>query len=207
MFISKKKKSKVCSSSIQQVFFKIREINHVSVGTRKWRKPISTLCDHIAIIYFTTTFSHYNSITFRGSFNNTYLSDVKLGMTQLVLQNCNAGAQFTISAYKTQNSTNQSSFLQIHGALEAPYVKIPSLYPPPPPKKGEKEGLSSICYVNELNNGSVATACFHCLKITKQLKMNMRKPKVKNPCSICKKTRESLCPRKQLSLTCLHLMG
>lgn len=54
----------------------------------KWRKPISTLCDHIEIIYFTTTFPtstlpHYNSITFRDPFNNTYLSNVKLGMTQL----------------------------------------------------------------------------------------------------------------------------
>lgn len=128
----------VANSSIQQVFFKIPEINRVSEGTRKWRKPISTLCDHIVIIYFTTTFSHYNSITFRGSFNNTYLSDVKLGMTQLVLQNCNAGVQFTISAYKTQNNTNQSSFLQIHRALEVPYVKIPRS-PPPPKKKGKKK--------------------------------------------------------------------
>lgn len=54
-------------------------------------------------------------------------------------------------------------------------------------------------YVNELNNRSMETAFWYCLKIMKQLKMNMRKTKLKNLCSIYKKTRESLCPRKQFS--------
>lgn len=71
---------KVCSI-IQQVVFKIPEINGVSVGNMNSREPISTLCDHIEIMYFTTTFPNYNSITFRGSFNKTYLFHVKLGMT------------------------------------------------------------------------------------------------------------------------------
>lgn len=52
-------------SIIQQIFFKIPWMNCISEGTIKWKKSLSTSCDHIEIVCFTTTFPHYNFITFR----------------------------------------------------------------------------------------------------------------------------------------------
>lgn len=49
-------------------------------------------------------------------------------------------------------------------------------------EKIKKKRLSTICYVNEQNNGAVGTTFLHCSKIMKQLSMDMKTVELKKRC-------------------------